>query len=103
MNKLIGLIGFGVIGSHIYRGVLEEKSIDVGFIFETDPAKTKDVDPSLLLTSFDEFESRPVDLVVETATPQAVREFGQQVVRKSDFLIFIYRIGRRRFFLSGLL
>ncbi len=88
MSKLIGLVGFGVIGSYIFNGIGEEESIDVGFIYETDRTKTQNVDPSLLLTSFDDFESRPVHLVVETANPQAVKELGQKILRKSDLLIF---------------
>jgi len=88
MKKKIGLIGFGVIGSHIFRRIEEEGLMKVGFIFEVDRKKTESVDSSLLLTSFDDFEKRLVDLVVEAANAQAVTELGLQILKKSDFLIF---------------
>lgn len=88
MKKKIGLVGFGVIGSYIFRRVQEEKLIEVGFIYEADHVKTEQVDPPLLLHSFDDFNKRTVDLVVEVANSQAVRDFGPRILKKSDFLIF---------------
>jgi len=88
MKKKIGLIGFGVIGSHIFRRIAEERLMEVSFIFEVDRKKTESVESSLLLTSFDDFEKRPVDLVVEAANAQVVTELGLQILKKSDFLIF---------------
>lgn len=87
MKKKIGLIGFGVIGSYLFRRINEEGLMEVGFIFEVDTKKTESVDSSLLLTSFDEFEGRPVDLVVEAAIAQVVRELGPRILKKSDLLI----------------
>jgi len=87
MKKKIGLIGFGVIGSYLFRRVEEEGLMETGFIFEVDQKKTESVDPSLLLTSFDDFEKRPVDLVVEAAIAQVVRELGPRILEKSDLLI----------------
>jgi len=86
--KKIGLIGFGVIGSYIFRRIEEEGLMEMAFIFEVDRKKTESVDPSLLLTSFDDFERRPVDFVVEAAMPQVVREFGPRIVKNCDLLIF---------------
>lgn len=87
MKKKIGLIGFGVIGSYLFRRIEEEGLMEMGFICEVDRKKTESVNPSLLLTSFDDFEKRPVDLVVEAAIVQVVREFGLRILKKSDFLI----------------
>lgn len=87
MKKKIGLIGFGVIGSYIFRRVEEEGLMDVGFILEVDRKKTESVATPLLLTSFDDFEKRPVDLVVEAAMAQVVRELGPRILKKSDLLI----------------
>ena len=86
--KRIGLIGFGVIGSHIFRRAQEEKAFEIGFVFEVDRKKTGSIDPSLWPVSFDDFEKRPVQLVVETAVPEAVRELGPRIIKKTDFLIF---------------
>ncbi len=88
MKKKFGLIGFGTIGSNIFRRTGEERVMEVGFIFEPDQKKTESLDPSLLLTSFDDFEKRPVNLVVEAAVPQAVRELGPRILKNSDLLIF---------------
>lgn len=88
MKKKIGLIGFGVIGSHVFHRIVEEGLMEVGFVFEVDRNKTDYMEPSLLLTSFDDFEKRPVDLVVEAALPQAVKELGPRILKNSDLLIF---------------
>jgi len=88
VKKKFGLIGFGTIGSHVFRRVEEEGLMEMGFIFEVDQKKTESVDPSLLLASFDDFEKRAVDLVVEAANAQVVTELGLQILKKSDFLIF---------------
>lgn len=67
---------------------MEEGLMEVSFVFEVDRSKTDSMEPSLLLTSFDDFEKRPVDLVVEAALPQAVKELGPRVLKNSDLLIF---------------
>ncbi len=84
--KKVGLIGFGVIGSYLFRRIEEEGVMEVGFVFEVDRKKTESITPSLILTSFDDF--RPVDLVVEAAIPQVVRELGPRILKNSDLLIF---------------
>lgn len=88
MKKKIGLIGFGVIGNYLFHRIGEEELMEMGFIFEVDQRKTESVDSSLLLTSFDDFEKRPVNLVVEAAVPQAVRELGPRIIKNCDLLIF---------------
>lgn len=87
MKKKIGLIGFGTIGSYLFRRIEEEGLMEMGFIFEVDRKKTESVVPSLLLTSFDDFEKRPVDLVVEAAKPQVVKELGLRILENSALLI----------------
>ena len=87
MKNKIGLIGFGVIGSYLFHRIEEERLMEVGFIFEVDRKKTESVDPSLLLTSFDDFEKRQVNLVVEVAIAQVVRELGLRILKETDLLI----------------
>jgi aspartate dehydrogenase len=87
MKKRIGIIGFGVIGSYLFHKVKEEESMQVEFVFDEDHQKTEALDPSLVLPTFDDFEGRNVHLVVEAAVPEAVRELGLRVLKKSDFLI----------------
>ncbi len=87
MKKKIGLIGFGSIGVHVFRRIKEEGLMEVGFIFDVDQKKMESVDASLILTSFDDFEKRPVDLVVEAAIPQVIRELGPRILKSTDLLI----------------
>ena len=87
-NSVIGLIGFGVIGSYIFRRIEEERLMEVGLVLEADRKKTSSLAPSLLGDSIDGLGRRRVDLMVEAATPQAVKELGPQIVRHSDLLIF---------------
>ena len=48
--KRVGLIGFGVIGSYLFRRIEEEGVMEVGFVFEVDRKKTESITPSLILT-----------------------------------------------------
>lgn len=87
LKKRIGIIGFGVIGSYLFNKIKKEGEMDVAFVCEEDRLKTSVLDPSLLLDSFDDFRKTQVDLVVEAALPQVVKNFGMQIVMKADFLI----------------
>ena len=87
MKKKIGLIGFGTIGNYLFHRVEEEGFMEVAFVFEVDPKKTKSLKPSLLLNSFNDFERRAVDLIVEAALPQVIKELGPRILKKSNLLI----------------
>lgn len=87
MKSKIGLIGFGTIGNYLFHKIEEEGCMEVAFVFEVDRKKTESLNASFLLDSFDEFEKRGVDLVVEAALPQVIKEFGPRILKKSDLLI----------------
>jgi aspartate dehydrogenase len=87
MKKKIGLIGFGTIGNYLFHRIEEERLLQVAFVFEIDGKKTESLKPSILLNSFDNFEKRFVDLVVEAALPQVIKELGPRILKKSDLLI----------------
>jgi len=87
MKKKIGLIGFGTIGNYLFHRIEEERFMEMAFVFEVDRKKTESLKPSLFLDSFDDFKNMSVDLVVEAALPQVVKELGPRILKKSDLLI----------------
>ena len=88
MKRKVGLVGFGVIGTYLYRSIVEDGFAEIGFVHEVDRERTKELDPSLLTASVEEALERGADLVVETAHPAAVKMLGPKVFRHADLLAF---------------
>ena len=81
-------MGFGTIGAYIYKRNEEEESpLTIECVIELDQAKTAILDKSLVVSSFEELQDRSVQLVVEAANAEVVREFGEQVLQKSDLFV----------------
>jgi len=87
MKKKIGLIGFGLIGKYLYDRIAEGASMEVGFVYDADPDATASLSPSLVAAGIKAIKDSKVDLAVESAHPDAVREFGLPLLQKSDLLI----------------
>jgi aspartate dehydrogenase len=70
--KKIAIIGFGTIGKKLYEQICHEGLLEVAYIYEP----TVDIPHH-----FDK-----VDLVVETAVPQVVEEYGREIVKHAHFM-----------------
>jgi aspartate dehydrogenase len=81
----IGLIGVGTIGGFLVEKIKAEPSLELSFVLDTDPEKVKGFSSDIVINSIDEMPS--VDLVVETASQQAVDQYAEAVLTKVDFLI----------------
>ena len=88
MESKIGLIGFGLIGQYIHQKCKHEKRLQVDFVFDADPAKTKELPRSQRVDTIDAVNKRSVGLVIEAAHPAAVKELGVAILQRSDLLIF---------------
>jgi aspartate dehydrogenase len=88
-RKKIGIIGFGQIGSSLYRHIQEDpdRLFEVVFIHDSNPETVERIPANLRLGKFQEFERFSADLVVEAAHPAAVRQFGAGVLRKTNLMI----------------
>ena len=87
----IGLIGCGAIGTAIAKAVNEGKGGDakIEIVLDTDLAKAMELSKRIDSKTTSEIEEliRAADLVVECASQSAVREWGQKVAGKKDFMI----------------
>ena len=88
MKQRIGIIGFGLIGRYVFDKCEGNKFIDVDFVYDALPEKTQSLPHAQVLKSIEGLQKRSVDLVIEAAHPQAVKEWGTAILRKADFLIF---------------
>jgi aspartate dehydrogenase len=88
-RKKVGIIGFGQIGSSLYRHIQEDpdRLFEVVFIHDINPEAAGNIPENLRLTSFRDFERLSPDLVVEAAHPAAVRQFGPGVLEKTNLMI----------------
>jgi aspartate dehydrogenase len=82
----IAVIGFGAIGSFVVEHLVAEPTFDVVGVLSKPPAASK---PGVrLFDGIDALLGTQPDVVVECAGHQALKEFGELILRKgSDLLI----------------
>ena len=88
MKKRIGLVGFGFIGQYLLAKAEKDDFIQIDFVYDVDPQRTANLKSSLVLTNMNQLPDRNVDLVVEAAHPQAVRDLAPKIITQTDLLIF---------------
>ena len=88
-NKHIGIIGFGQIGASLYDQIqtAPDLNMQVGFIYESDENKRQSLPSDLKLKSMDDFIHFKPDLVIEAAHPDAVRQFAENVLKRTDMMV----------------
>lgn len=87
MKKRIGLIGYGRIGSYLFKKIERDNELEISFVYDTFAEKTKGLDDSLLVEDPKDISAKAVDLVIEAADFRAVRSFAPLVLRKNNMLI----------------
>jgi len=89
MKKKIGLIGFGTIGKYIFEHLSND---EVEFVFVFDKQESTDHRiADIFVNSAEEVAEKceqELDLVIETATAQAVVELAPIVLKFTDMAIF---------------
>ncbi|MFH1255960.1 MAG: aspartate dehydrogenase [Candidatus Diapherotrites archaeon] len=83
----IGLIGFGAIGSKLYELIGKDAGMRVVFVLDKDKGKTKGLPKGLAVQSLEEGFSMKPELVVEAASHEAVKEFGEKILGEADLLL----------------
>jgi predicted dinucleotide-utilizing enzyme len=87
-RRRVGLIGFGSIGSRVYRRIVDEPSLglDVAFVHNRSETALADVPAALRLRDIAELPRFAADLVVEVAHPTYTRCWGEQILACADYL-----------------
>ncbi len=89
MTKKVGLIGFGTIGSFIYKELCKD---DVEFVFVYDAKEpSDDTAKKIFISSHEQLEAKlaeGVDLVIEAAISKVVNELAPIILKYTDFIAF---------------
>ncbi|MFW9779477.1 MAG: aspartate dehydrogenase domain-containing protein [Candidatus Heimdallarchaeota archaeon] len=87
MPKMIGLVGFGRIGSYLFEKAQENKDIEVSFVYEPSVEKTDSLDKSIVLDTPEDVFNQTVDLIVEAADFGAVKDYAPLILEKNNIMI----------------
>jgi len=94
-RTIIGLIGCGNIGTIIVRAIREGKlEAEVGALFDVDESRSRELsellgDTSRCKPDFEEFIREKLDLVVEAASIDAVKDYGERVLNAGKDMIIL--------------
>ena len=80
MGKKIGIIGLGTIGSYLKERIESSDKFELAFILDVDKTKAT-------VSSLDKTNLSKIDLVVECASAEAVKEYAAKVLEKTDLMI----------------
>ncbi|MEM2175089.1 MAG: aspartate dehydrogenase domain-containing protein [Candidatus Micrarchaeia archaeon] len=88
LNKKVGIIGYGKIGSYVANRGYDEKKFDVKFIYDIDIRKVAEAKKKFPVCLKEEIieKSKECDLVVESASFEAVKEF-YKILHYTNMLI----------------
>ena len=84
----IGIVGFGLIGSYVYRQIVTrpELGLDVAFVHNRSPGRVAHLPPDTVLDDLGDFAGREPDLVVELAHPSVTAAHGVAFLRHTDYM-----------------
>ncbi len=85
MSTSVGLIGYGRIGRDFATRIRQAPEMTLDYVLVR--SETDDLSPGIEQTDTDVIEDRPVDLVVEAATPEALANLGERVLAMSDLMV----------------
>ncbi|MEO5672700.1 MAG: hypothetical protein ABIR26_18590, partial [Ramlibacter sp.] len=85
-KKRVGLIGFGFIGRQVFERLLADEELEPAFVHNRSAGALSGVPAALRLNDLAQAAGMKADLVVEMAHPAFTREFGERLMRHSDYL-----------------
>jgi len=88
MPKNIGIIGYGTLGAYLAKKIEGDTDLALGFVYDIDRDRFSSLDSSLILDSMENAREKDVDLIVEVAHADWVKEFGPFVLEFADLLIY---------------
>jgi len=88
-KKRIGIIGYGQIGSSLYREITQnpQMGFELAFVYDIDRRLTELLPKQIVIENIEDFPSTDPDLVVEAAHPHFVREFAEFILSSTDLMI----------------
>jgi len=90
--KRIALVGFGTIGQYLFRHINSQADIQVSCVYEANNEIAKTIPDNVAVDTQSKFvdfvASNKIDLVVETATHQAVKDLAPEILRYSNIVVF---------------
>lgn len=90
VSTSIGLVGYGRIGSYLATQIEDDPDLTVNFVFDIEEVIEgieATTEGPTLLTASEDLYSQSVDLVVEAANADVVREHAPEVLRHNNMLI----------------
>ena len=92
MQRQVALIGFGTIGQYLFRQLRSQEDALVTCVYEVNQDTAKTVPDNLAVSSPAELEKLlvggKIDLVIETATQQAVQTLAPKILEYADMVVF---------------
>ncbi len=94
-STIIGLLGCGNIGGIIARATKDgELAVEIGALFDSLPARSRALAQvlgraELSKRDFEEFLDSPIQVVVEAASIEAVRQYGERILQKGKDLVVL--------------
>ncbi len=86
--KRVGLIGFGFIGSRVFRRLCAQPELGLlpAFVHNRERVRMAEVPAPLVLEDLAQMAERGADLVVEMAHPDYTRRWGETILARADYL-----------------
>lgn len=92
MKKQIALIGFGTIGQYLFQKLSTRDDVKITCVFEANTETRKKVPDNLAISTPEELgkllSTGKIDLAIETATQQAVKDLAPRILEYSDMVVF---------------
>jgi len=88
-KRRVGIVGYGLIGSYVYREISSrpELGVEVVFVHDKDRTRTAGLPPELVLERAEDFASRKPDMVAELAHPDVSRDYGAMFLQETDYFL----------------
>jgi aspartate dehydrogenase len=89
VRKKIGIIGLGQIGSFLYQEITRhpEYGLEISFVHEKIKERIENLPKKIVLERIEDFLNFEVDLVVEVAHPDVVKQYGPLILENTDFFM----------------
>lgn len=86
----VGLIGFGFIGTGLYRAMIEREldGLEVAFVWNRSADRLTGVPAKLVLADLASFADAAPDLIIESAHPGITRAHGEAFLARCDYMPF---------------
>ena len=85
--KRIGLVGFGHIGSNLYKRLTQNHpQIEIGFVYNRSRDKLAELPGEIILADAEAAAGRNCDLIVEMAHPSITEMYGLSFLKCADYM-----------------